>query len=120
MKAIIARKKKPSTNHSKNSVTSQAEKVTKLINDYLEKPLLSQSDNPLDFWREYTNGDRLQQALSKVAKRYLTPPCSTVDVERLFSDAGDILCENRMSLKAPKVEKILYMHQNMKHCKYDY
>ena len=84
-----------------------------MINDYLEKPLMSQSDNPLDFWREFCNGDRFQKALSHVAKRYLTPPCSTVDVERLFSDAGDIYCDDRMNLVAPKVERILFIHQNI-------
>ena len=76
MKAIIARKKKPSK--TQNSSSCQAEKVAKMIDDYLEKPLMSQSDNPLDFWREFSNGDRFQKALSHVAKHYLTTPCSTV------------------------------------------
>ena len=71
MKAIIARKKK--TSKTQNSSTSYAEKVAKMIDDYLEKPLMSQSDNLLDFWREFSNGDRFQKAFSQVAKRYLTP-----------------------------------------------
>ena len=34
-----------------------------------------------------------------------TPPCPTVDVERLFATAGQIYTPERMSLLAPKVEK---------------
>ena len=50
-----------------------------------------------------------------VAKFFLTPPCSTVDVERLFATAGQIYTPERMSLLAPKVEKSLFLNQNMKH-----
>ena len=32
-------------------------------------------------------GNRYQQAFAKVAKFFLTLPCSTVDVERLFATA---------------------------------
>ena len=56
MKAIISRKKKPTKPQSSSS--SQEEKVSKLISDYLEKPVLSQSANPLEFWKEMSNGDR--------------------------------------------------------------
>ena len=80
MKAIISRKKKPEQTKPQSSSSSQEEKVEKLISDYLEKPLLSQSANPLEFWKEMSNGDRYQQAFAKVAKFFLTPPCSTVDV----------------------------------------
>ena len=86
MKAIISRKKKPEQTKPQSSSSSQEEKVSN--SDYLEKPLLSQSANPLEFWKEMSNGDRYQQAFAKVAKFFLTPPCSTVDVERLFATAG--------------------------------
>ena len=115
MKAIISRKKKPEQTKPQSSSSSQEEKVSKLISDYLEKPLLSQSANPLEFWKEMSNGDRYQQAFAKVAKFFLTPPCSTVDVERLFATAGQIYTPGRMSLLAPKVEKSLFLNQNMKH-----
>ena len=74
MKAIISRKKKPTQTKPQSSSSTQEEKVTKLISDYLEKPLLSQSVNPLEFWKEMSNGDRYQQAFAKVAKFFLTPP----------------------------------------------
>ena len=91
MKAIISRKKKPEQTKPQSSSSSQEEKVNKLISDYLEKPLLSQSANPLEFWKEMSNGDRYQQAFANVAKFFLTPPCSTVDVERLYATAGQII-----------------------------
>ena len=81
MKAVISRKKKPEQTKPQSSSSSQEEAVSN--SDYLEKPLLSQSANPLEFWKEMSNGDRYQQAFAKVAKFFLTPPCSTVDVERL-------------------------------------
>ena len=86
----------------------QAFPIRAILSDYLK------------YECEFSNGDRFQKAFSQVAKRYLTPPCSTVDVERLFSDAGDIYCDDRMSLKAPKVERILFIHQNVKHCNFEY
>ena len=52
MKAIISRKKKPEQTKPQSSSSSQEEKVSKLISDYLEKPLLSQSANPPEFWKE--------------------------------------------------------------------
>ena len=120
MKAIISRKKKPEQTKPQSSSSSQEEKVQKLISDYLEKPLLSQSANPLEFWKEMSNGDRYQQAFAKVAKFFLTPPCSTVDVERLFATAGQIYTPERMSLLAPKVEKTLFLNQNMKEVEFEY
>ena len=113
MKAIISRKKKPEQTKPQSSSSSQEEAVSN--SDYLEKPLLSQSANPLEFWKEMSNGDRYQQAFAKVAKFFLTPPCSTVDVERLFATAGQIYTPKRMSLNAPKVENSLFLNQNMKH-----
>jgi len=65
-------------------------------------------------------GDRFQRAFSKVAKLYLTPPCSTVDVERLFSAGGKIYTPERICLKAPKVEKNLFLNQNMKEVEFEY
>ena len=48
MKAVISRKKKPEQTKPQSSSSSQEEAVSN--SDYLEKPLLSQSANPLEFW----------------------------------------------------------------------
>ena len=40
----------------------------------------------------------MKLALTRMAKKYLTPPPASIDVERLFSAAGDILSIKRKYL----------------------
>ena len=64
----------------------------KTIDNYLNLPLSDPEENGEDtfkFWRNYSvTKDRAQKALCELARRYLTPPPTSTDVERLFSTAG--------------------------------
>ena len=50
-----------------------------------------------------------------MAANYLTPPATSVDVERLFSTgtAGDILTPERNRLCPETAEKVLFLRENL-------
>lgn len=56
---------------------------------------------------------KMAVALTSLAIQYLTCPASTVASERLFSMAGNILTESRNRLSPDKLDKLLFLHQNL-------
>ena len=56
---------------------------------------------------------KIKLALTKMAKKYLTPPPISIDVERLFSTAGDILSNKRNRLVPENLEKFLFCQENL-------
>ena len=92
MKSIMSRKKPAKTEQkpAKNSVESHEDKIKQLLSDYSSSPLEKMDQSISFFWRNMSQGDKYQKAFSQVAKRYLTPPPSSVDVERLFSTCGNV------------------------------
>ena len=94
---------------SKNPTSKLAKEV---LNKYLESPT---SSCCLEFWKEYEEKTTLKAklVLAKVAKRFLTPPPTSTEVERLFSTAGDILSNERNRLLPENMEKILFCRENI-------
>jgi hypothetical protein len=84
MQNIIAQSQ---NTRSKNPTSKLAKEV---LNEYLESLT---SSCCLEFWKEYEEKTTLKAkfGLAKMAKRFLTPPPTSPEVERLFSTAGDIL-----------------------------
>ncbi|KAJ4922865.1 hypothetical protein JOQ06_021327 [Pogonophryne albipinna] len=50
---------------------------------------------------------------AKVARKYLSAPCTSTDSERLFSAASHVLDEKRNRLMADKAEKLLFIKNNL-------
>ena len=69
----------------------------------------------LGFWKNYekTTNTKIKLTLTKVAKKYLTPPPTSTDVERLFSTVGDILSNERNRLVPENLEKLLFCRENL-------
>ena len=70
----------------------------------------------LEFWKEFENGaaeDPVKLALARLAKKYLTPPPTSTDVERLFSVAGNILTDERNPLLPENLDKLLFLKENI-------
>ena len=69
--------------------------------------------DPMLWWRQNANRYPMLRSL---AKRYLGPPPSSVDSERLFSSAGDICTESRSRLLADNAEMLIVLKVNMLLC----
>ena len=75
----------------------------------------------IQFWRHKSLSLKpIDREIAKLAQFYLTPPPTSVDVERLFSTAGDILTNERSTLNPENAEKILFCRENFKHVDFQY
>ncbi len=77
---------------------------------YLGEALISREDKPLQYW--VVNKVRFP-TLAKLAGRYLSAPCTSVDSERLFSTVSHIVNESRNRLTADHAEMILFIKKNL-------
>ncbi|XP_035984217.1 zinc finger BED domain-containing protein 4-like [Fundulus heteroclitus] len=80
------------------------------MNLYLSEPVIPRSGQPLVFWRD--NKSRFP-ALAQAAQDYLCAPCTSVDSERLFSTAGNIVDEKRNKLSAKNAEMLIFLKKNL-------
>ena len=104
-----------------NSLYENTEATTpeEVLNEYMNSPLIQ--SGCLKFWKDYetkADGNKVKKALSKLARKVLTPPPTSTDVERLFSTAANILTEKRNRLLPVNVEKLLFLKSNMELCNY--
>ena len=115
--ALDARIKKKQT-----FFNSSANQVRNEIRDWLDQYSNSNTENDvIQFWRHKSLSLKpIDRDIAKLAQFYLTPPPTSVDVERLFSTAGDILTNERSTLNPENAEKILFCRENFKHVDFQY
>ena len=67
----------------------------------------------LGFWKNCQKNEdiKITLALTKLAKKYLTPPLTSIDVERLSSTAGDILSNERNRLLLKNLEIFFFVEK---------
>ncbi|KAJ3608020.1 hypothetical protein NHX12_025070 [Muraenolepis orangiensis] len=75
---------------------------------YLSEPAISMSAQPLAYWRANQG-----PALTKVARAYLSAPCTSVESERLFSAVSNIVDEHRNRLLPQNAEMLLFVKKNL-------
>ena len=114
----IAEKKKPKNQEIKNKSSSHEDKIKKLLEDYEQMPLEKSCTN---YWKKLSKStDKYERILSSIAKKYLTPPASTISVERLFSVGGQVLPDERCGLLPKKVSQLIFNKKNLKEVNFDY
>ena len=64
--------------------------------------------DPLQWWKKYSS---LMPKLSKVAKKYLIIPATSVPAERVFSKAGELVSARRARLKKSNVDMLLFLNK---------
>ena len=92
-------------------------RVNDALNHYWDSPRIPQSSDPFAFWRE--NAGEYPEVFS-VAKSTFSCPSGSVDSERLFSVAGDVINVRRTSLTPINAEDQIFLSQNLPYFKFDY
>ena len=100
--------------HNNNKVTgvSLSRYARKQLDKYLnisKVPIASKTTKPLEWWKEH---EKDFPTLSKLAKKYLSIPATSVPSERLFSDAGNQVTQKRTRLSPDLVSQMLFLKRN--------
>ena len=91
------------------------------IQNYCDQECRGDDVNPLQYWQMASKSpDIIQKKIADFASYYLTPPPTSVDVERLFSTAGDLLNNERNRYIPENAEKMLFCHENLPVIKFQY
>ena len=91
------------------------------LKEYSSSPVMEEDEDVLLLWKGMSQSTkRIEKAAAKLAEYYLTPPPSSVDVERLFSTAGDIITNERNRLLPENAAKVLFLRENLPRVNYDY
>lgn len=79
------------------------------IQSYLQESESSIHTNPLNWWR---NNSNRYPNISKIAKKYLSTPATSVPSERVFSTAGDIITAERNQLSPEHASILIFLSEN--------
>ena len=95
--------------------------VYNFLENYSNSTVMEEDSNVLDFWKKMSKSTKpIERKAAKLAEYYLTPPPSSVDVERLFSTAGDIITNERNRLLPDNAAKLLFLRENLPRVNYKY
>ncbi|XP_067252965.1 zinc finger BED domain-containing protein 4-like [Chanodichthys erythropterus] len=77
---------------------------------YLAEPTIPRNHSPLEYWK--CNQARFP-ALALAACKYPCAPCTSIDSERLFSVASDVMDEKRNRMDSEKAEMLIFLKKNL-------
>lgn len=80
------------------------------VTRYCKAPPLSLSEDPLIWWRSH---EMMFPLLSKLSKRYLCIPGTSVAAERVYSTAGDVVRAQRSTLTPEHVDQLVFLNKNL-------
>lgn len=80
------------------------------IQTYLAEKTIQRTKSPFEYWGN--NKQRLP-SLATAALKFLSAPSTSVDSERLFSTASNILDEKRNRLSGNHVETLIFLKKNL-------
>lgn len=115
MKEVIADNSDGDSAHNESGDIEE-----KVLFGFLSAPV--EESRCLEYWKEFEDiagTDPVKLSLVRLAKKYLTPPPTSTDVERLFSVAGNILTEERNSLLPENVDKLLFLKENIRNLNFE-
>ena len=69
-------------------------------------------------YEEKAQGSLISMALCRLAKKFLTPPPTSTNSERLFSVAGQVMDEKRARTLPDSLDKILFIRENIVTCNF--
>ena len=77
---------------------------------YSEEKTIPRDGDPLLWWKM---NEPTFPSLSKVAKKYLGVIATSVPAGRIFSKAGQLVCQRRSTIKSINVNMLLFLNKNM-------
>lgn len=80
------------------------------IETYLAEKTIHRLESPFEYWGK--NKERFP-TLAATAAKFLCAPSTSVDSERLFSTASNILDEKRNRLLGERVEMLIFLKKNL-------
>ena len=104
--ALTSLKKKETV----SSASSPRGCLSKEIENYLSNPVIDGDDEPFQWWKVNTKELLL---LSQLARKYLAIQATSSPSERLFSKVGQISTPARAQLKPDKVDKLVFLAENL-------
>ena len=78
------------------------------FDSYIGLERINRKEDPLEWWRKH---EAHLPRLSKLAKKYLAIPATSVPSERVFSKAGELVSARRANLKPKNVDMILFLNK---------
>lgn len=91
---------------------------TQQLDQYLREPLIDrQTGQPLAWWKQ--NASRLH-LLAPLARKFLSPPPSSVPSERVFSEVSQIYEKKRNRLTGENAEHLCFLHYNLQFLNWEY
>ena len=80
------------------------------LEGYMNMPNIERNENLFIWWKQQESSF---PRISQLAKQYLSMPASSVCLERLFLEAGNIFEEKRSRILPRKGEIVLFLHHNL-------
>ena len=97
-------------------VTEESEES--VIKDFLASKLETQNLASWARFEEQSQNSPIRLALCKLARKFLTPPPTSTNTERLFSVAGQIMDEKRARTLPDSLDKMLFLRENIVVCNF--
>lgn len=82
------------------------------LKNYMTEPPLPVDSNTLHWWRD--TGCNKYPLLSKLTRKYLCVPGTSVRSKRVFSTAGNIVNKKRAALDPDQVDRLVFLANNIK------
>ena len=115
--AMRAIQKKP-----RNEGPTHKESAEEVLKEFFSDGLVDLEVKPLNWWAKYqekAGGSVAKLSLCKLAKKYLTPPPTSTNCERLFAIAGQVMDERRANLLPERLDMILFLRENIKNTNFN-
>ena len=84
-----------------------------VIDEFLKSKLEKLNLASWSKFEESAKGSPIKIALCGLARKYLTPPPTSTNSERLFSVAGQVMDEKRARTLPDSLDKILFLRENI-------
>jgi hypothetical protein len=89
------------------------------VAEYITELRVKMKSDPFHYWKEKISINKWH-LLWPLVQKYLSPPCGSVESERLFSHAKLITTDLRKSISEDNLKKLLFVHENLPLINFEY